>query len=388
MQPAILTPAILTPAILAPRLSQLTRLERDAYLNRGDDSGGGDLDMTFGYPDDLAPGWFGQYQVKPQADFLRIPPSDFINVIGGYFRSLFGAEVLLIPTCSMAFAIAVSAVVQPGDEAIVIDRSYDSWPIILQSQGVRVVYARRTAAGLPDVASAAAACTARTRAIVLVSPDNPLGVICPADVLEQIAALCKGRGLTLVIDHCLAEVNPYGRDIPLLPRLPSAADLSWIAVGDTGKLLLGLTGPKLGALACSPGLRESIAAAASPWFFAYDQYGLAVLAAILSDARFPGYREGICARMAANHEYLAGQVRRPLTVSRLGAGCFALVDVKDTGLDAESFARRLARKRVLVSPVSWFPAGHVIYETRVRVALSRPLATIGSLVKALNAAAS
>ena len=61
------------------------------------------------------------------------------------------------------------------------------------------------------------------------------------------------RGLTLVIDHCLAEVNPYRRDIPLLPRLPAAAGLSWIAVGDTGKLLLGLTGPKLGAVAYSAG---------------------------------------------------------------------------------------------------------------------------------------
>ncbi len=380
-------PAILTPAIRAPRLSQLTQLERGAYLNRGGDNRGRDLDMTFGYPDDLAPRWFASYQVRPQADFLRIPPSEFINVISGHFRSLFGSEVFLIPTCSMAFAIAVSAVVQrPGDEAIVIDRSYDSWPLILQAQGARVVYARRTAAGLPDVESVAAACTARTKVIVLVSPDNPLGVICPADVLEQIAALCKDRGLTLVIDHCLAEVNPYHRDIPLLPRLPAAADLSWIAVGDTGKLLLGLTGPKLGALAYSAGWREPIAAAASPWFFAYDQYCLAVLAAILSDPRFPSYREGICACMAANHEYLAGNVRPPLTVSRLGAGCFALVDVKGTGLDGESFARRLAQERVLVSPVSWFPSGTADDESRVRVALSRSLATIGSLVTALNAA--
>jgi aspartate/methionine/tyrosine aminotransferase len=58
-----------------------------------------------------------------------------------------------------------------------------------------------------------------------------------------------------------------------------------------------------------------------------------------------------------------------------------------TGLDGESFARRLARERVLVSPVSWFPSGTAGDETRVRVALSRPPATIGSLVAALNAAA-
>ncbi len=375
-------PTTLTPAIRAPRLSQLTWLEREAYMNRA-----GDLDMTYGYPDSLAPGWFDPYQVRPRDDFLRAPPSNLVAVIGGYFRSLFGSEVFLTPTCSMAFGIAASAVVHPGDEAVVIDRSYDSWPIILETLGARVVYARRTAAGLPDVESAAAACTARTRAIVLVSPDNPLGVICPADVLTQIAALCKDRGLTLLIDHCLAEVNPMRRDIPLLPRLPAAADLSWIAVGDTGKLLLGRTGPKFGVLAYSNGWREPVAASASPWFFAYDQYGLAVLSAILSDSRFPAYRERLCAEMAANHEYLAGHVRPPLTVSPLGAGCFALVDVKGTGLDAESFARRLARARVLVSPVSWFPSGATGDETRVRVALSRPTATISILVSALNAAA-
>jgi aspartate/methionine/tyrosine aminotransferase len=375
-------PAILTPAIRAPRLSQLTRLERDAYVNRG-----GDLDMTFGYPDSLAPGWFGNYQVRPRDDFLRVPPSKFIDIIGGYFRALFGSEVFLAPTCSQAFGIAAAAVVRPGDEAIVIDRSFEPWPIMLETLGARVVYARRTVAGLPDVDSVAAACTARTRAIVLVSPDNPLGVICPADVLEQLAALCKDRDLTLIIDHCLAEVNPYRRSIPLLPRLPAAADLSWIAVGDTGKLLFGLTGPKFGALAYSDGWREPVAAAASPWFFAYDQYGLATVAVILSDFRFPDYRERLSAQIAANHEYLAAHVRLPLTVGELGAGCFALVDALGTGLDGESFARRLARERVLVSPVSWFPSGTAGDETRVRVALSRPPATIGSLVAALNAAA-
>jgi aspartate/methionine/tyrosine aminotransferase len=366
---------------MTPRLSQLTRLERDAYLN-----GHGGWDMTYGYPDALTPEWIRERQARPPARFWRTRPAEFIAVIEGYFEALFGSKVFLTPTCSMAFAIAAAAVLRPGDEAVVIDRSYDSWPLFLEMVGAKVVYARRTPAGLPDVASIADACTSKTRAVVLVSPDNPLGVICTGDVLARIAALCKDRDLTLLIDHCLAEVNPGRRLIPLLPRLRAAEGLSWIAIGDTGKVLLGLSEPKFSALACSGRWREPIAAAASPFFLSYSQYNLAVGAGILADRRFTAYREWLSGEVAANYAYLARAVRAPLTVSPLGAGCFAVVDAKGTGLDGAGLAERLKRVRVLVSPVSLFPAGEDDADARVRVALSRPAAWVGSLVTALNAA--
>jgi aspartate/methionine/tyrosine aminotransferase len=79
----------------------------------------------------------------------------------------------LAPTCTLAFTIAAAALIgQRGDEVIVIDCSYDSWPVLLELLGASMVYARRTAGGVPDLSSVASACTGRTRAMVIVSPDT------------------------------------------------------------------------------------------------------------------------------------------------------------------------------------------------------------------------
>jgi methionine aminotransferase len=363
--------------------SEMTLLERHCYLHRAP----GDVNVTHGYPEGLSPRWIREYQEHLPGGWLNTPPSDYVKVISDYFKRLLNVpEVRLTPTCTMAFTVAAHAVVRPGDEVIVLDRSYDSWPALLRALGARVVSARRAADGSPDPLSITAACTARTRAVMIVSPDNPLGVVCSRDVLRQVAGLCWERGMTLIADHCLAELNPYGRQIPLLPQV-AGRGLSWIAVGDTGKLL-GLNGSKVGALACSQGLRKAIGAAASAWFFQYSQYDLALLAAVLSDPRFGAYRLELNARIAAGHGYLRSQVPEPLSVGPVGAGCFALVDAAGLRLDDVALASLLRdRYRVLTVPVSWFPAGQRTRETRVRVSLSRHPEVIEQLAAALNALA-
>jgi aspartate/methionine/tyrosine aminotransferase len=363
--------------------SWMTLLERDCYLGRA----AGDVNVTHGYPEGLSPRWIREYQEHPPRGWLDIPPSDYIKVISGYFRRLLKVgEVRLTPTCTMAFTIAAQAVVGAGDEVIILDRSYDSWPTLLRALGARVVFARRAADGSPGLAGIAAACTARTKAVVIVSPDNPLGVVCSRAVLGQVAGLCRERGLTLIADHCLAELNPDRRQIPLLPHM-AGRGLSWIAVADTGKLL-GLNGSKAGALACSPGLRSAIGAAASAWFFQYSQYDLALLAAVLTDPRFGAYRLELSARIAAGHGYLRSQVPEPLRVGPVGAGCFALIDAAGLGMDDVTLARLLREEhKALTVPVSWFPSGQPARETRVRVSLSRHPEVIERLAAALNALA-
>jgi aspartate/methionine/tyrosine aminotransferase len=375
------------PLALAPACvdaSAMTLLERDCYLDRGP----GDVNVTHGYPEGLSPRWIREYQEHLPRGWLDIPPADYVTAISRYFTRLLNVdEVRLTPTCTMAFTIAAQAVARPGDEVIVTDRSYDSWPALLRALGARVVFTRRAAGGAPDAADIAAACTARTRAVVIVSPDNPLGVVCSAEVLGQVAGVCRERGLTLIVDHCLAELNPYGRQIPLLPRV-AGRGLSWIAVADTGKLL-GLNGSKVSALACSASWREAIGAAASAWFFQYSQYDLALLAAVLSDPRFAAYRLELSARIAAGHGYLRSQVPGPMHVGPVGAGCFALVDAAGLRLDDLTLASLLRdRYRVLTVPVSWFPSGRPARETRVRVSLSRRPDVIERLAAALNALAS
>jgi aspartate/methionine/tyrosine aminotransferase len=207
--------------------------------------------------------------------------------------------------------------------------------------------------------------------------------------MERLIAVCKERGLTLLADYCLAAVNPFGRQMPVVPTMASSRGLSWIALGDTSKIL-GLDGSKFGALLYPPQWRERLEAATSTWFFQYSQYDLAVVASILSDSRFLPYLHQLSSQVRSAYAYLRDEVAQPpLAVRSLGAGCFALIDAAGLGLDDVAYARLLAdRYSTLVVPLSWFPAGQFAApETRIRVALNRPPAVIGQLAAALNASA-
>lgn len=61
---------------------------------------------------------------------------------------------------------------------------------------------------VPDVSRAEALLDARVKAILLVSPNNPTGAVYPPEVIAAFAALCRRRGLTLVIDETYRDFRP------------------------------------------------------------------------------------------------------------------------------------------------------------------------------------
>jgi N-succinyldiaminopimelate aminotransferase len=368
-----------------PGASAMTLLERDAWLHPDPAI----TDVTHGYPEGLAPRWMRRHQEHPPAGFASVPPGEYEDVIHGWFsRFLDASGVVLVPSCTMAFAITAQAVMQqPGDEIIVIDTSYDSYPRLLAALGATVAWARRDQDGNPDPDSVRAGCTERTRAVVIVCPDNPLGTVVSPAVMDRLLRLCQERGLTLIADHCLAPVNPLRAHIPLLPRLAARRPVSWAALGDTGKML-GLAGTKLGVIACPGTLRSRIDAAASSWFALLPSYDLAVIAAIVSDPRFAPYLLELSGRIGAAFVRLREEIQPPLTVALPDAGPFALIDAGGAGLDDVRFASLLRdRYRVLAVPLSWFPSGEPGPETRVRVSLARDSTTITRLIAALSACA-
>jgi aspartate/methionine/tyrosine aminotransferase len=369
--------------------SLITVAERLAYQ----DPGAVEVNAGPGYPPiAFGPQWIREIREHPPPGFLEEPPGKYDAVICDRFRQRFGAShIMLAPSATDAFALAAHAVSrEPGDEVILVETSYDSYPLLLRRFGARVVYARRDLGGMPDPASIAAACTGRTRAVVLVCPDNPLGVVTPRPVMEQLAALCSRRRITLIVDYTLAEANPFRRDIPVVPLLKGSRGLSWIMLGDTGKVL-GLSGAKFGAVMHRGGwLGDRLAEARSIRFFEFDQCALATVATIMSDARWLPYLHQACGQIAANYRHLRAGIQPPLTVEHLDGGCFALIDATGAGMDGETFARLLREEyRTLVIPVSWFSAGHQPDrpDSRIRVALTRPAEVIERLTETLNAAA-
>jgi aspartate/methionine/tyrosine aminotransferase len=126
------------------------------------------------------------------------------------------AEVAITSGCNEAFAVTMTALAGPGDAVILPAPWYFNHKMTLDMMGVAAVpLPCRAAAGfVPSAAEARALITPRTRAIVLVSPNNPTGATYPAAVLAGFADLAREAGIALVVDETYRDFLPEGQARP------------------------------------------------------------------------------------------------------------------------------------------------------------------------------
>jgi aspartate/methionine/tyrosine aminotransferase len=135
----------------------------------------------------------------------------FAKHLSGFYGADLGAEhVAITAGCNQAFCLAMMALAGPGDEVILPAPYYFNHEMWLGMLGVRVVPLefRAESGGVPDVVEAAAKISEKTRAIVLVSPNNPTGAIYPPEAIKQFYGLARERGLALVLDETYKDFLP------------------------------------------------------------------------------------------------------------------------------------------------------------------------------------
>ena len=118
-------------------------------------------------------------------------------------------HVAVTAGCNQAFCLAMMALTEPGDEVLLPLPSYFNHDMWLRSQDVEPVYLEPGPDMMPNPDDAAAAVTPATRAIVLVTPNNPTGAVYPPDLLERFFELARSRGLALVIDETYREFREH-----------------------------------------------------------------------------------------------------------------------------------------------------------------------------------
>jgi alanine-synthesizing transaminase len=132
-------------------------------------------------------------------------------------------DVFLGNGVSELAAMAVQALLEDGDEVLVPAPDYPLWTAVTTLAGGKPVhYLCDEAAGwLPDLADIAAKVTGRTRAIVIINPNNPTGAVYPKDLLDGILDVARRRHLMVLADeiydkilyddavhHCAAALAP------------------------------------------------------------------------------------------------------------------------------------------------------------------------------------
>jgi aspartate/methionine/tyrosine aminotransferase len=183
-------------------------------------------------------------------------------VCGRYHRrygaSLTPDQVCLTVGASQAFWLAILATCQAGDEIIVQTPCYFDHPMALAALNIRVVHPTYddASAGMPDPAAIAALITPRTRAILLVSPSNPTGIVTPAAVIDDLFELASKNDLALIIDETYADFLPADMPPHQLFTRPEWGD-TLIHIMSFGKTY-ALTGYRAGLIAGSAELIRQV----------------------------------------------------------------------------------------------------------------------------------
>lgn len=132
--------------------------------------------------------------------------------IAAQWSSIYGgtiapAQVAITQGCNQAFCTVMATLAGPGDEVILPTPWYFNHKMWLDMSSVKTVALETDQTLIPSVEAAAQLVTDRTRAIVLVSPNNPGGVEYPAATLAAFRDLCRARGLALIVDETYRDFD-------------------------------------------------------------------------------------------------------------------------------------------------------------------------------------
>jgi aspartate/methionine/tyrosine aminotransferase len=133
------------------------------------------------------------------------------------------SEILITDGAACGLAIAFAAILEPGDEVLLPDPIYDAYSSAIALYGGRAVAVPSTIRDgrfVIDRPALEAACTSRTRALLLNHPWNPVGTAFTTDELQSIVDFVAERGLWLISDEIYESLLYGGR------RHVSAATIS------------------------------------------------------------------------------------------------------------------------------------------------------------------
>ena len=110
--------------------------------------------------------------------------------------------------------MCMRALLNPGDEVLLPSPDYPLWTAsVVIHAGKAVHYPCRQEDGYqPDIEAIARAITPRTRAIVVINPNNPTGAVYPRELLQAIADLAKQHQLVLFSDEIYDEMLYEGAE--------------------------------------------------------------------------------------------------------------------------------------------------------------------------------
>jgi N-succinyldiaminopimelate aminotransferase len=296
------------------------------------------------------------------------------------------AEVAVTCGATEGIAAAMLGLLEPGDEVLVCEPVYDSYPAAIAMAGARTVpITLRFPDFALDVDAVARAVTDRTRVLLLNTPHNPTGKVFTREELAALADLCLRHDLVAVTDEVYEHLAYDGRRHLSLAALPGMRERT-LRLSSAGKTF-SVTGWKIGWATGPAPLVAAVQAAHQFLTFCAPTPLQVAVAHALEDLGDDFY-DDLRADYAARRDFLAGVLREMgLTVAPCQGTYFLLADFTDLFAgDDRAFARHLIETRgvAAIPPSVFYPADQEEGRRLVRFAFCKRMETLQEAAERLR----
>ena len=162
---------------------------------------------------------------SPAAGLPEVRAAVAASIAERYGVPATAAHVYLTAGAAAALAASIAAVTEPGDEVVVIAPYFPEYRTWIEAAGCVIVEVPAAQPSFqPDIEALAAAIGPRTSAVIINTPNNPVGAVYTRESLEALADLLRekeaelDRPLYLISDEPYREIA-YGACVPWVPSV-------------------------------------------------------------------------------------------------------------------------------------------------------------------------
>jgi len=288
-------------------------------------------------------------------------------------------EILITNGVTQSAFLAMASFLNEGDEVLLPDPGYSIYPEIAKFSGalIRTYKLKRENGYQIDIHELANKFTVKTKMLVLISPNNPIGSVLLKNTLDQVAALICDKDILVLSDEVYEKIVFDGNKNYSIAQIEGMRDKTILLNGFSKAY--AMTGWRLGYIVApsqyiDPMMRlNSITTCGVNHFAQWAGVDALEKEKDECDAMRKSYEE--------RRDYLVSEISKmdKLSCEKPQGAFYAFVDIRETGLSSEEFVKYMIDEAsVALVPGSAFGEEG---EGFVRICYAKPIGDIAEALK-------
>ena len=251
-------------------------------------------------------------------------------------------EIIVTVGASQAIDIAMRAILDPGDEVIIIEPCFVSYlPMVELAGGVAVQVQTLKENDFKILPSQLeAVMTEKTKAIMLCSPNNPTGSMLNKNELKELAEIVEKHDLLVIADEIYGELV-YDEEYASLPSIPGMRERTILVSGFSKTF--AMTGWRLGFVCAPPEISDAM--------LKIHQYAMMCAPTMSQYAALEALKNGrpdveeMIKSYRRRRNYIVQSLNEiGLTCHIPGGAFYAFPSIESSGLSSQEFAEQLLKQ--------------------------------------------